>query len=106
MKNRLWSVAGVLLTTAAIIASLPAVAADPPAASPDAKAIDAGLPATEQLLFLMDSDKSGKVSKEEYMQFMDKEFDALDRNKDGVLDLAELKRLVPRMRHPSTGPGR
>jgi Ca2+-binding EF-hand superfamily protein len=38
----------------------------------------------------MDRDKSGKVSKEEFMTFMAAEFERLDKNKDGELDVKEL----------------
>lgn len=48
---------------------------------------------TERLLKLMDTDKNGKVSKQEFMQFMEAEFDRLDVNKDGQLDVGELTRL-------------
>jgi Ca2+-binding EF-hand superfamily protein len=41
-------------------------------------------------LLLMDTDKSGKVSKEEFMKFMEAEFERLDVNKDGELDVKEL----------------
>ncbi len=43
-----------------------------------------------QLLSLMDSDHSGKVSKAEFMHFMSVEFDRLDKNEDGELDGTEL----------------
>lgn len=46
----------------------------------------------KQLLLLMDQDKSGKVSRQEYMSFMSAEFDRLDLNKDGELDVDELTR--------------
>lgn len=46
----------------------------------------------------MDTDRNGQVSKEEFMRFMEKEFDLLDVNKDGVLDVSELERLVPSLR--------
>ena len=39
----------------------------------------------------MDTDKSGTVSKKEFMNFMEAEFDRLDANKDGVLDVRELE---------------
>jgi len=43
----------------------------------------------KQLLLLMDSDKNGKISKQEYMKFMEAEFDRLDKNKSGNLDVKE-----------------
>jgi hypothetical protein len=44
----------------------------------------------EQLLLLMDTDKNGKISKEEYMHFMEAEFERLDKDKNGQLDVKEL----------------
>lgn len=46
----------------------------------------------KQLLLLMDKDKNDKVSKQEFMSFMEAEFDRLDTNKDGELDVKELTR--------------
>lgn len=48
---------------------------------------------TKQLLLLMDKDKNGKVSREEFMSFMAAEFERLDTNKDGELDVNELTKL-------------
>jgi Ca2+-binding EF-hand superfamily protein len=45
---------------------------------------------TKQLLLLMDKDKNGKISKQEFMTFMDLEFDRLDKDKNGQLDIREL----------------
>jgi len=72
----------------------------PHAASPGK--VDAGLAETRQLLLLMDTDKNGKVSKQEFMNFMSAEFDRLDLNHDGELDVNELTRL--RMRPPPSSP--
>jgi EF hand domain-containing protein len=44
----------------------------------------------------MDTDKNGKISKEEWMKFMSDEFDRLDANHNGELDPKEL--LQSRMR--------
>jgi hypothetical protein len=44
----------------------------------------------KRLLFIMDKDKNGKVSKQEFMNFMEAEFDRLDKDKSGELDLHEL----------------
>jgi len=46
----------------------------------------------KRMLLLMDADKNGKVSKQEFMRFMEAEFDRLDVNKDGELDVKELTR--------------
>jgi hypothetical protein len=44
----------------------------------------------KQLLALMDTDKNGKISKKEWMNFMSKEFDRLDTDHSGELDPHEL----------------
>lgn len=44
----------------------------------------------KQLLLLMDTDKNGKISKQEWMKFMEAEFDRLDTAKNGQLDIKEL----------------
>ena len=51
-----------------------------------------------QLLLLMDTNQNGKVSKEEWMKFMEEEFDRLDTKKTRELDPKELakSRLYPR----------
>jgi hypothetical protein len=41
----------------------------------------------------MDTDKNGKVSKQEFMSFMEAEFDRLDTKHDGELDVKELAKL-------------
>jgi Ca2+-binding EF-hand superfamily protein len=45
-----------------------------------------------ELLLLMDTDKNGKISKQEWMKFMETEFDALDKDNRGELDRKELLR--------------
>ena len=49
----------------------------------------------KRLLPLMDHDKDGKVSKQEFMRFMEAEFDRLDKKKDGKLDVKELTPPTP-----------
>lgn len=44
----------------------------------------------KQLLTLMETDENGKVSKEHYMKFMEAEFERLDKDKKGELDVKEL----------------
>ena len=45
----------------------------------------------KELLLLMDTDKSGKISKREWMNFMEAEFNRLDKDRNGELDLTELR---------------
>jgi Ca2+-binding EF-hand superfamily protein len=52
-----------------------------------------------QLLPLMDKDNNGKVSRAEFMNFMNQEFDQLDVNKDGQLDVTELAETHIRYAH-------
>lgn len=59
-----------------------------------------------QLLLLMDKDDDGKVSKQEYMSFMEAEFERLDKKKSEDLDVAELVRttlITSRPAHSYTG---
>jgi hypothetical protein len=43
-----------------------------------------------QLMLLLDTNNNGKVTKREWMTFMEAEFDRLDKNKSGELDPKEL----------------
>jgi hypothetical protein len=43
----------------------------------------------KKLLLLMETDSDGKVSKQEFMSFMEAEFDRLDQKKEGKLDVKE-----------------
>jgi len=49
------------------------------------------------LIQMMDKDKNGAVSKEEFLQFMGQEFDRLDTNKSGALEPKEMRAI----RNPS-----
>jgi hypothetical protein len=53
----------------------------------------------KQLLLLMDADKNGKISKEEYMRYMEAEFERLDLDKSGELDVKELTQSQFRVSH-------
>ncbi len=64
-------------------------------ASPKLDPMTAGLKQTVQLLVLMETNHNGVVSKAEFMQFMEAEFDRLDKNKDGALDVKELTQTQP-----------
>lgn len=45
----------------------------------------------KELLLLMDTDKNGKISRQEWMNFMAAEFDKLDKDGKGELDLKTLE---------------
>jgi Ca2+-binding EF-hand superfamily protein len=44
----------------------------------------------KQLLSLMNTDRNGMVSKQEFMKFMEAEFERLDKSKKGELNVKEL----------------
>jgi Ca2+-binding EF-hand superfamily protein len=52
---------------------------------------------TKTLMQMMDKDKNGSVSKDEFLQFMGREFDRLDSDKSGTLEHKEMRPL----RNPS-----
>jgi len=54
----------------------------------------------KQLLLLMDTDKSGKISKQEWMKFMEAEFDRRDKHKKGQLDAKDLEQSKLRVSYP------
>jgi hypothetical protein len=80
-KKRMMMLVAVVLGLATARSLVPTAFAAP--------RLDQGLKQTMQLLVLMDTDPSGKVSKAEFMKFMEAEFDKLDKNKDGALDVKE-----------------
>ena len=53
---------------------------------------------TKRLLLRMNQDRDGKVSKQEFMRFMEAEFDRLDKEKDGKLDVKEVTQPQARVR--------
>jgi hypothetical protein len=59
-----------------------------------------GEPEVKQLLLLMDINENGKISKQEWMKFMESEFDRLDKDKKGQLDTKELEQSKLRVSHP------
>jgi hypothetical protein len=54
----------------------------------------------KQLLLLMDTDKNGKIAKQDWMKFMEAEFDRLDKSTNGQLDVKELMQSKLRVSHP------
>jgi hypothetical protein len=73
------------------------------APSPTSTEVAAGEVDVKQLLLLMDTDKSGNISRKEFMDFMQAEFDRLDTDKSGELDVKELeKSQLTTIRHGGT----
>jgi Ca2+-binding EF-hand superfamily protein len=81
-----------------------AVAREQTTPTPDKFAL--GEDEVKQLLLLLDQDKNGKVSRQEFRQFMDAEFDRLDRDKSGELDVKELTRSQVQASHAFTAVGK
>jgi hypothetical protein len=67
------------------------------------RALALGEDEVKQLLLLMDTDKNGKISKQEFMGFMEAEFDRLDKDKSGELDPKELVQSQIKASRPAVG---
>jgi Ca2+-binding EF-hand superfamily protein len=80
----------VVLTVAAVVPTAITAQNSSPNAPVKEKKIAAGEQEAKKLLLLMDKDQNGKVSKQEFMSFMEAEFDRLDKDKNGELDVKEL----------------
>ena len=90
----------VLAVLVASWATLGTAAAQKQAVTKPQDKLALGEPEVVQLLLLIDTDKNGKISKEEWMKFMEAEFDRLDKSKDGQLDVKELTQSKLRVSHP------
>ena len=87
--NKAWIIA--LITVLVVAGTLLVNAAAQKAAVPkpqDKLAI--GENEVKQLLLLMETDKKGMVSKQEFLNFMQAEFDRLDKDKTGLLNVKAL----------------
>ena len=82
--------AGLMLAVAAAAQSVTEnSSATPP---PKPKQVATGEAEAKKLLLLMDKDQNGKVSRQEFMSFMGAEFNRLDTNHDGNLNVRELQK--------------
>ncbi len=87
------SVRTKLVSSLILVLSLPTASArqsDTPQSVPVEKRLAMGEKEAKRMLRLMDKDQNGKISKREFMSFMEAEFERLDVNKDGELDVKEL----------------
>lgn len=96
-------VVAMLATTSGILGT--AVAQKQTVPKPQDK-LAIGEDEAKQLLLLIDTDKKGKISKQQWMKFMEAEFDRLDKSRSGELDVTELmqsKLVETNDRGPKTG---
>ena len=91
---------GVLLalvgTTGAVVGAAFAQRAAVPKQQDKAALAEAN---AKELLLLMDIDKTDKISKQEWLKFMEAEFDRLDKDKKGEIDQKELMQSRVWVRH-------
>jgi hypothetical protein len=88
-RKLLWSIAGLVTAGTAVPSAIAGQDGDGTPVRKEKK-LSAGEKEAKKLLLLMDKDQNGKVSKEEFMGFMEAEFDRLDKDKNGELDVQEL----------------
>jgi hypothetical protein len=82
----------VILAVTALFAMVGTTIAAQKVATPRAQSNIAlgGAEVKKMMLPLMDQDKDGKASKQDFMTFMEAEFDRLDNTKEGELDVKKL----------------
>jgi hypothetical protein len=88
-SNRAWKI-GVITVLGATGTMIGTAAAQKSSVPKPQDRLAIGEEHVRQLLPLMATDKHGMVSKQEYMKFMEAEFERLDRSKTGELDVKEL----------------
>jgi hypothetical protein len=86
-----WTMRLVILAVTALFATVGTTIAAQKEATPKAQDnVAVGESEIKQMLPLIVQDKEGKVSKQEFMRFMEAEFDRLDEKNEGKLDVKEL----------------
>jgi hypothetical protein len=86
-RKFVFSMAGLFAAPAVIVAQ------DASSSAKQQHNVARGEKEAKKLLLLMDKDQNGKVSKQEFMAFMEAEFERLDIDKNGELDVQELTQL-------------
>lgn len=87
--SKLWVVVviAVLVATVTMIGTAAAQKASVPKPQNKLAMAEDGV---KQLLSLINTDRNGMVSKQEFMKFMEAEFERLDKDKKGELNVKEL----------------
>jgi Ca2+-binding EF-hand superfamily protein len=89
-------------TIALVATSLLVGLSSTPAFAFSERALTAGEKEARHLMRLMDKDTNGQVSRAEFMQFMEAEFDRLDRDRSGQLSSEEFSRIGIHYGHKTT----
>ncbi len=87
MKKQIQSIAAIAVLAAASSLSTSVFAAE---AGKSAVGTPASNRYTQALITKMDVNRDGKVTKAEFMKFVESEFDFLDKDKSGQLDTSEI----------------
>jgi Ca2+-binding EF-hand superfamily protein len=88
-KNRLWIIVAIVVLV--VISTMLGNAAAQKASVPKPQnKLAMGEDGVKQLLPLMNTDSKGMVSKQDFMKFMEAEFERLDKTKKGELNVKEL----------------
>jgi len=83
-----WTMLLVILALTRLFAMIGTTSAAQKGATPKAQDnVAVGEAEVKQMLPLMDQGKDGKVSKQDFMNFMEAEFNRLDKTKEGKLDV-------------------
>jgi Ca2+-binding EF-hand superfamily protein len=91
LKKREVVLAMIIIGVLGPLGAMQSIAGAQKASAPNLQAnVALGEGEVKKLLLLMETDSDGKVSKQEFMSFMEAEFDRLDQKKDGKLDIKEL----------------
>ena len=89
--SKRWTMLLVILAVTALFAMVgTTIAAQKEATRKAQDNVAVGEPEVKKMLPLMDQDNDGKVSKQDFMNFMEAEFDRLDKKKEGKLDVKKL----------------
>src|ERR1700752_3994574 len=80
--NRLWMIVAIaaMVATGGVLVNAAAQKASVPKPQDN---LALGEDEVKKLLLIMEPDKKGKISKQEYMKFMEAEFERLDKDKNG-----------------------